>query len=582
MKILDIPRLVPKNAAYISIPIYHAAHLSIDDGMEVHLCLLPGKTYKGAPGIPELIVAPFDFHKWDRMWRLVGSFKERSGILHDVADALRRSGVNILVAETNFIEEEKLYQIEMLIELHDEQKVGDVTWALQAKLLEDISFTHDERPNLRISRLQGLFHAKRAFDNLTKMAGYLDPDIAVEPVKDKATIRSVITSTNQRELRAVLDSGSVRQVLKQLVYGPSRSRDGYDWGYLFRVSDTKDRFLRVLFFKSRDPIIHAVLEHKDRIGALADVTGALADEKFNILTSLHRPAPKGHRSRLELLVRKEDIEEGDAGLKVALEHALSVSPAARDLDIKISYPIRYGRVDEQRKILPIEEDDTEIQSEPRWIPQLYADVAKYEAVLTARSKTRDLEADDKLKLALASKLVTLYSRRSGLPRPKILFVSCQFRTHVERETIIRLATELNLPVVTAHETQEYRSINEGVLAKMRLCTHYLGVWSRDGLISVGNEQWPSPWFHWELGAAEARGLDWHLLIDEKVPEDAWKRIHGHKQHTFFNLTNFELKCREVLQMLVDQPDKEVPGIQHAVVEHRHVPDMDNYRTQNID
>ena len=41
----------------------------------------------------------------------------------------------------------------------------------------------------------------------------------------------------------------------------------HDEGYYLRLSDSKDRFMRVLFFSATDPVIHARLEYRDRVGA---------------------------------------------------------------------------------------------------------------------------------------------------------------------------------------------------------------------------------------------------------------------------------------------------------------------------
>ncbi len=72
----------------------------------------------------------------------------------------------------------------------------------------------------------------------------------------------------------------MREVLKAQVTAEAGS--GKE-GYYLRLSDTKDRFLRVLFFESDDPVVHCRVEFNSAPAAVTEITGAIKKNGLNIL-----------------------------------------------------------------------------------------------------------------------------------------------------------------------------------------------------------------------------------------------------------------------------------------------------------
>ncbi len=108
MLVLDIPQRSPDHFAYIDVPIYHRVHLSLAADIPVHACLLRGAT---EPHLPELVISPFDFNKWDRIWRLNMSLQDRPGLLNEVWETVESTEISILACEASTMEEQSLFYL---------------------------------------------------------------------------------------------------------------------------------------------------------------------------------------------------------------------------------------------------------------------------------------------------------------------------------------------------------------------------------------------------------------------------------------------------------------------------------------
>jgi len=135
---------------------------------------------------------------------------------------------------------------------------------------------------------------------------------------------------------------------------------------------------------------------------------------------------------------------------------------------------------------------------------------------------------------------------------KLLFVSCHYRGK-QLDVIERLAVAKGFRVLTGRDLLKDDTITLGLLRQINCCSHFLGVWSRDGAEQCRGEHWPSSWLLWEFGAAEAFGLEWRLLISRWIADSAWRRIAAHRQHAIFDDFDFETKVDEVLDALLFIP-----------------------------
>jgi len=102
------------------------------------------------------------------------------------------------------------------------------------------------------------------------------------------------------------------------------------------------------------------------------------------------------------------------------------------------------------------------------------------------------------------------------------------------------------------------TITAGLLHRINCCSHFLGVWSRDGAEPCGEVYWPSPWLLWEFGVAEAFGLDWRLLISQDIVASAWQKVAAHRQHAFFSEFDFLTQAKAILDALWAAPTTRLP------------------------
>ena len=552
MLILDIPRRSPENFAYVDVPLYHRVHLSLAANIPVHACLVAGAS---EPHLPELVVSPFEFSRWDRIWRLNISLQDRPGLLHEVCDILGWNEVNILSAETSTMEEQKLFYVEMILESEDEHQMKLVEWSLLCRFCEDVKLLPTGKPRFRIHRLHELWHAKKTYEHQRLLPASFAPlqrQLEVE-FKPERRPREQTSAAGAQGFRLRLPS-DIREVLKTKVR--QEAEDGRD-GYYLRLSDTKDRLLRVLFFRINDPVIHFRTEYRTKAGALTEITRALEDKGFSILTAYVAPSGEHGRSRLEVVARcfvlsAKPISE----IKARLEATLRECSGPNDLQIAVGYPRNYSRTWEKRQLEPIETNRaSSVRSRTSWAEELVAELTARHEILYSKIShgANDFVEGEHHRWALVHRLIHDYEDLVGIPvgQAKSLFVSCHYQGN-QLDLVERLATERGFRVFTGRDLLKEPTISAGLLNRLKCCSHFLGVWSREGSQQCGEEFWPSSWLLWEFGVAEAFGLEWQLLIAKGIADSAWRKIAAHRQHATFDF-DFETKVKEVLDVLWSRP-----------------------------
>lgn len=547
MLIEDIPRRTAHEGRYVDVPVYHRTHLGLSQDTTVHYCVLPGNPVR-APGgsvryVPELVVAPFDFESWDRIWRITTTLRDRPGLLDDLCQTMADHGVNIIASESGLMAELGMYHVEMVVHLTEERTLGQVEWTILSRLFDDLEFLEDGSPRLRIRRVHNLWRVKRTFDELT-LACQREPGmLPFAPFRSHAKVEPLPAGRDRlRGVRLRLPR-EVRDILAATV------RDGGDWGYHLRMSDTKDRFLRVLFFSCTDTVIHVRIEHEDRIGALALITRALRRHRFSLISCLTTPAEGKHRATTECVVRATDVEcAPTAVIKSRLEEALASSDASRELALQAGYPQGYARPWEKRPIAHREEDHASGDPAgsvpgPR-TPHVLETLRCRQSELAAHLQYGQLSRRDRCRWMLAERLLAkpLLSARPSL------FISCHYQGR-QLQAASAMAMSMGFLVVTGENLFAFSTMAEGLVQKIRGCACFLGIWTATGAQSCGTECWPSSWLLWELGVASAFGSNWRLLISTGISKSAWQRLDASRQHVLFDETSFEAQLRVALNAL---------------------------------
>jgi hypothetical protein len=541
--VLDIPRECPPGFSHVEVPLYHRVHLGLAANQDLHVCLLAGSS---DPHLPELVISPFEFDEWDKLYRLNMTLTDRVGLFHEVCAILGHYNAKVLAAESSAAQHQNLYQLEMVISLKELLNVEWIRLRLLASFLKEMDLLENGNPRLRIQRLTSLWLAKRAYDDQKRNQKGFPPLCGAAQVK-------WIEQTQSQVLQLVLPQG-IRDILAKTVR--LDSKQPHADGFYLRQSDTKNRFLRVLYFRSDDPVVYARIEYIDRIGAAADITGALKASGFTILTGYLGPSNDSRRCRLELVTRCKSL----AGLrsaqrKAAFEKALADCPETVDLQIAVGYPGSYAREWEKKDIVSTCRE----QSHKITKGLSFDDLRKLLTQQHKRLSAEGMTHSSGMRLKLVRRLS---AQHDALLRPhgtgiKILFVSGHFKG-VALEEVVRRATAKGFTVVTGKNLLEYSSFRRGLLEKMGSCTHFLGLWSDEGAQIVGEKHWPSPWLLWEFGVAEASGLAWRLLISERIDEAAWKRLAPEQQHAIFGETDFQARLTEILDVLAREPIKPSP------------------------
>jgi predicted amino acid-binding ACT domain protein len=551
MIILDIPRKVPHHGGYVDIPVYHRTHLGLSQDTVVHYCMLPARPSSPSAGkgasAPELIVSPFAFDIWDQLWRLTTTMTDKAGLLFEVAETMREFGVNILASESSILEERGMYHVEMILHISDEQKVAAIEWTLLARLFEHVEFLPSGRPRLRIRRLANLLRVKQSFDRLTLLGREQRGSVAFRPYRDKMKIEPVEGGSNRpRSLRLRLPTG-VRNILKQTVANPP------DWGYHLRISDTKDRFLRVVYFSSVDPVLHARVEHDDQTGAYSLITRALRDANFTLLTALTTPSEASGRAISEFVIRAMDADGSDtAEVKRAFEEALASSPAAKDLACKVGYPTGYAAAWEKKPLKPLTRPSMAPTGEAADRAGIVESLRLQQRDLGRILQQGSLSAVDAQRWVLVNQLLARYDEVTQQRAHAALFISCHYEGN-QLAAAKKLATELGFVVITGEELERFPNMVAGLVEKIQSCSNFLGIWTDTGAKRSGAESLPSPWLLWELGVAAAFKINWRLLISKNISKDSWARLDASRQHIIYDETNFESKLRSALLALSATP-----------------------------
>lgn len=549
MLVLDIPRECPPSFSHVEVPLYHRVHLGLAANRTLHCCLLAASD---PHFLPELVVSPFEFDRWDKTWRLNMTVVDRTGLFNDVCNIFKQHGTHVLAAESSTTQQ-RLYQLEVVIALEDPRKIEWIRLSLLTKFVPEMTFLQDDSPRLRIQKLQGLWDAKRAFDEQRDSPRGFRPQQGEVGVSWSKKTRPQMVYLGLPE--------KIKAILKSTVGEDSKKHQNP--ALYLRQSDTKNRFLRVLYFRPEDAVIHARIEYPYGIGATASITEALKDNKFNILTAYLGPSGDPKKSRLELVTRCDRLYGStEKEIRAALEGALSSMGTAKPQKIVVQYPTSYYPRDDAQKcdqrcivVSPKKRSGpnvTEIQPSRALGENLGILFEQFRVKIPA-----GIDRNDVPRWKLVKRLLGKYEglvESEGAIR-KVLFVSCKDDPALYR-AIEDKAESKGFAVVDGRNLLKGNhlgeAVNDGLIRKINSCTHFLGVWSLDGAVVVGKQHWPSPWLLWEFGVAEAFGLTWKLLIDKRIDKVAY-RIVSHQPQRIYEETGFESGLGEVLDTLSAQP-----------------------------
>lgn len=528
MLILDT--ITPIREGKIPLAPYHRGHLSLKSGTEVTACLLPAAPSAAMPQMSELIVSPILFNSWRYLALVTGVFEERPGIVHKLASAIKDTSLNILYEESAAIEGGLYHRCEMLVDAElqyarfDEHQSRDrlvlssIERRLKAICLNEL-ILDGTRPRLKVRRMEGLRNAWTRYSS-------------VDPTKQ----RCVVARTSiEHGVLVVPDAISV--LVDQAP--PHRA---------ILISDTKERLLRVLLPHGDMHFTYIRVGHNDSIGALAEITDALA-KAFNAVLTLTRVKTQSRRNDVEVLLFSDEFSRaGDEETRRCIAETLLSSSGLAHLNIEVAYPQRAGTRGPgvhaptptasiswkmQRGSVPTEAEMFEKSTSEI----LRVRVEDYRRRLRVE---KELGESSKLRGRLdAAKILLSLEDDDSLPAPKI-FVSFDFSHLKLRDLVGQHLTDKGCEVADGHNPSEEQSFRDAIRRRIQSSTGFIAVWK------MRDDNTFSPWLLWELGVAQAAGLPYCLFVHNGVKESPHLRINPEKHHVVFEDLEFENKFLERL------------------------------------
>jgi hypothetical protein len=556
MIILDVPR--PFDGSSITIPLYHRGHVALFPKTTVWSCLLPGSPNNGT--LAELVISPVDFGAWNELYRISGTFRDRQGLVHDLVDALTDFDIIVLTAESSAMARQQQHFVELIVDAHSYTRhspssgndpMAEVRRALLARVFDDVELSDQNEARLKISRVRHLRQAS---------SDYADAGADHRRSRGPRPAYGPVRVESPRRGKVLLSLSPAQQAVLAALKNTDEPAGAPGYHYLL-VSETGDRFLRAYFIPDSVPIVWARIGHAQEPGALAAITGAIRHAGFNILTSLARLHRHGESAEFEAVLQGPSPDVSREALQARLEAALSTEEVCAHR-VGICYPRGYGFADDvfkpltpapQQHLLPL---GNEQESTPLSLNGLHlAKPSKTtEQILNEKVRDYGTQVEDPVPPRDASARLEL-ARELLRQGAGMCFLSYHFDdggVHAKKISD-RSKRGVGMKLVDGRDLN-HGVHRDGIIERMRGCTHFLGIWTAAGGRKVrSGKWWPSPWMHWELGVAQTLGLTWHLLIEETLDEQVWKRLVADNAHTMFREETFTNSLRRAWKVLSSAP-----------------------------
>jgi predicted amino acid-binding ACT domain protein len=511
MIVLDYLKWTKNNT--ILIPPFHTGHLGLlpDTTVQVGLIAFPAEGDHC-----ELIVTPYELSA-DKAY-VHCTMKDQPGVVQRLLEAVAVFSINIDLEESSAIDRLNYHSINLLIDWSSSQT-------------RTRSSTRSQRQRYAAWQSQfplGEERYVRLFESIVAHCGHLivwdeesytpRPQLFIRPLAAHQ-VRPHAYAKVQRHDKT---SYHVTIPIPDEVLGTLHNRLGTqldsDLPYVL-LSETDERVLRVFFPRLQlvDTIVHLGFYHRDLPGALATITHLLAEQHFNIITSLVRKTSKNHGVWETLLeYRGQDrIPRESARERCEWIANLLCAQADRSRRNLNHFEFAVGL-----PLYPIKEANIQI-------PIRSSEVFD-EPALTAQDRTQVLRQwinearnalsgeSDAAKLLMAVK----ESVDAGLPT---IFLSFPHSAKGHAELVAeRLGKEFK---ILKYEPQGGESISEKVLDLISRADYYVGIWHHDESAPMGNGKYGiTPWMPYEYGIATALGKPKVIIHSDRLDERIWKRI----------------------------------------------------------
>jgi predicted amino acid-binding ACT domain protein len=512
MIVLDYLKWTKNNM--ILVPPFHTGHLGLVPDTTVQVGLIAFPT--GGDHC-ELIVTPYELSA-DKAY-VHCTMKDQPGVVQRLLEAVSLLNINIDLQESSAIDRLNYHSVNLLIDWSSSQ-------------LRSRDSTRPQRQ--RYAAWQSHFplgeeRYVRLFESIVAHCGHLivwdeesyppRPQLFIRPLGGHQ-VKPHANAKVQRHDK--LHSYHVTIPIPDEVLGTLHNRLGTqvdrDLPYVL-LSETDERVLRVFFPRLQlvDSLVHLGFYHRDLPGALSTITHLLAEQQFNIITSLVRKTSKNH-GVWETLLEYRGAE------RIPRERARECCEwVARMLCLQAERSRQNVNQFEFSVGLPLYPNkDASIR-----IPVQSASIFDAPSVASRDSTQILTQRINEARNALsgesdASKLLSTVKEAVEAALPTI-FLSFPHSAKAHAELVVdRLHSSFK---VLKYEPHGGESISEKVLAMISRCDYYIGIWHHDESAPMGNGKYGiTPWMPYEYGIATALGKPKVIIHSEKLDERIWKRI----------------------------------------------------------
>jgi len=266
-----------------------------------------------------------------------------------------------------------------------------------------------------------------------------------------------------------------------------------------------------------EAIVHLGFYHRDLPGALAAITQLLADQQFNIITSLVRKTSKNHGVWETLLeyrgndtIPRSNAQECCAWVADML--CRRAEEAGRDInrfEFSVGLPL-YPFQDDTARI-PITSGQAVVVRESN-------SGDSTELIRQWVTESRNMVVGNTEAARLLATVKDSIDR--ALP---MVFLS--FPHVARRHADLVVQKFKGVFDVVRYEPRGGESISAKVLEMITRADYYIGIWHHDESTPMGNGKYGiTPWMPYEYGIASALGKPKVIIHSERLHEDIWKRI----------------------------------------------------------
>lgn len=554
MIILDKPNKFDGENIFLNF--YHRTPVSLIKDTKIWLCFIPKS--EDIP-FPELIISPIDFSAWDDLWRIIITLEDKIGIVNEILQTIKDNGINILSMETNSINSQKLHQIELIVDarrysntpfdkLYNDRKenlkineLRDLKRQFISRVIDNLHFV-GIKPRIKINRIYGLYDAHRTFTIYQKKYPthkFLSP---------KWGTSFVLPHQNKNQ-----ELYPSKIILPQLIRDTlieclETDKTSSEIQYL-PISDTKDRFMRVYFFREKDKIVSFTLRHREIVGAVATITSCLSTADFNILTSHSRVDKFGEKAITDFIVEHPQKEELSLEKLIKmLELVLCDKELVDVYQVEVSYPTKYNSTPKWKKLKSFDISNKFSEGKQTTESRLLLKHSEF------HKKKNNLSDKEKLRFELVSNLIREENLKEPTSEKHSVFISYPFGNDELFQRAQAILKSYGFNPISGADLSQGDTIRSELSLIIDNCNFFLGIWTKEKGVKINDNKWfPSPWLFWEWGVAEGKNKITRLVVNKDIDTDSFFRVAPEQPYLIFNY-DIEEKLEKVVKYFKKQID----------------------------